>query len=78
MPPPMPYEHRKVALPKNFKDFFRFLKEIFGGFFTRFFYIVSLVWDSGKWILFLLSFVALFQGVAPIINSLISKNILNE
>ena len=36
------------------------------------------MWDSGKWILFLLSFVALFQGVAPIINSLISKNILNE
>ncbi len=78
MPPPMPYEHKKVAPPKNFKDLFRYLKEVLGGFFTRFFYIVSLVWDSGKWILFLLSFVALFQGVAPILNSLISKNMLNE
>lgn len=78
MPPPMPYEHKKVAPPKDFKDLFRFLKEVFGGFFTRFFYIVSLVWDSGKWILFLLSFVALFQGIAPIVNSLISKNVLNE
>lgn len=78
MPPPMPYEHKKVAPPKNFKDLFRFLKEIFGGFFTRFFYIIKLVWDSGKWILFLLSFVALFQGVAPIVNSIISKNVLNE
>ncbi len=74
----IPYEHEKVAPPKNFKDVFRYLKEFFGGFFIRFFYIVSLVWDSGKWILFLLSFVALFQGVAPIINSLISKNVLNE
>ncbi len=76
--PPTHYEHKKVAPPKNLKDLFRYLKELFGGFFTRFFYIVSLVWSSGKWILFLLSFVALFQGVAPIVNSLISKNMLNE
>ncbi|MBO5221784.1 MAG: ATP-binding cassette domain-containing protein [Clostridia bacterium] len=79
MPPGgrMPYEYKKVEPPKNFKDLFRFLKEVLGGFFTRFFYVVKLVWKSGKWILFLLSFIALFQGVTPIIGSLISKNILN-
>ncbi len=80
MPPGgrMPYEHKKVAPPKDFLDFFRYLKEVFGGFFTRFFYVVTLVWASGKWIMFLLSFIALFQGVTPILGSLISKNILNE
>ncbi len=80
MPPGgrMPYEHKKVAPPKDFKDLFRFLKEVFGGFFTRFFYIVTLVWASGKWIMFLLSFIALFQGVTPILGSLISQKILNE
>jgi len=77
MPPPMHYEHKKVEPPKNFKDLFRFLGEVLGGFFSRFFYVVKLVWRSGKWILFLLSFIALFQGVTPIIGSLISKNILN-
>ena len=79
MPPGgrMPYEHKKVDPPKDFKDLFRFLKEVLGGFFTRFFYVVKLVWRSGKWIMFLLTFIALFQGVTPIIGSLISKNILN-
>jgi len=80
MPPrgKMPYEHKKVAPPKNFKDLFRYLKEVIGGFFSRFLYVIQLVWKSGKWILFLLMFIALFHGVAPIIGSLISKNILNE
>ena len=80
MPPRggMPYEHKKVAPPKDFKDLFRYLKEVFGGFFTRFFYVVTLVWASGKWIMFLLSFIALFQGITPILGSLISKEILNE
>ena len=74
----MAQERQKAAPPKNLKELFRYLKEIVGGFFTRFFYIIALVWDSGKWILFLLSFVALFQGIAPIVNSIISKNVLNE
>ena len=74
----MPYEYKKVDPPKNFWDVFRYLREVLGGFFTRFFYVVKLVWRSGKWILFLLSFIALFQGVTPIIGSLISQKILNE
>ena len=80
MPPgrKMTYEHKKVDPPKNFRDVFRYLRELFGGFFKRFFYVVTLVWSSGKWILFLLSFIALFQGVTPIIGSLISSSVLNE
>ncbi len=74
----VPYEYERVAPPKNFGDVFRYLKELLGGFFTRFFYVIALVWKSGKWILFLLSFIALFKGVTPILGSLISKNILNE
>ena len=79
MPPGRrPYEHKKVEPPKNFRDVFRYLKELFGGFFKRLLYVVTLVWSSGKWILFLLSFIALFQGVTPIIGSLISSEVLNE
>jgi len=79
MPPPMrmPYQHAKVPKPKNIKDVPRYLKELLGGFFTRFFYIVQLVWKTGHWILFLLSFVALFKGVTPVIGSLLSQKILN-
>ena len=73
----MPYVHSKVSKPKNFKDTFRYLKEVSCGFFTRFAYIVNIVWQTGRWILVLLTFVALFKGVTPVIGSLISQEILN-
>ena len=72
------YTYDRIPPPKSFPDVFRYLKELLGGFFTRFAYIVRLVWQTGPWILFLLCFIALFKGVTPIIGSLISKSILNE
>ena len=82
MPPPMggrmPPNYNRPAPPKSLRDVPRYLKELFGGFFKRFFYIVKLVWRTGHWIPLLLSFVALFKGITPVIGSLISKNTLNE
>lgn len=75
---PQNYEHQKVPAPRALGDVPRYLRELLGGFFFRFAYIVKLVWRTGKWILFLLSFVALFRGVTPVIGALISKNVLNE
>ena len=72
------YEHEKVPPPKNIKDVPRYLKALLGGFFTRFGYIISLVWQTGPWILFLMSFMALFLGITPVIGSIISKEIINE
>lgn len=74
----MPYDHERVPLPKGVSDVPRYLKELLGGFFVRFAYIVKLVWQTGHWILFLLTFVALFKGITPIIGALISQGILNE
>ncbi len=73
-----PYEHERVSPPKGISDVPRYLKELFGGFFTRFSYIVKLVWETGHWILFVLTFIALFKGLTPVIGALISKSILNE
>ena len=75
--PPSAYQHKRVEKPKNLADVPRYLGELLGGFFTRFFYIVKLVWATGWWVLLALSFVALFKGITPVIGSLISKNILN-
>ncbi len=77
MPPPTGYEHEKVPAPKGVLDVPRYLKELLGGFFGRFFYVVTLVWKTGWWILFLLSFMAVFRGVSPILGALISTGILN-
>ena len=74
---PSTYPHKRIAPPKSLKDVPRYLGELLGGFFTRFFYIVKLVWQTGWWVLFSLSFVAIFKGIAPIIGALISQNILN-
>ncbi len=75
---PMRPQPQRVRPPKNIKEVPAYLKELLGGFFTRFAYIVKLVWDTGHWILFLLSFVAVFKGVTPVVGALISKSILNE
>ncbi len=77
MMPPNSYQHKKVTPPSGLTDLPRYLAELLGGFFGRFGYIVTLVWRTGKWILFLLTFVALFRGVSPVIGALISKGVLN-
>ena len=72
------YEHDRVKSPENLRDVSRYLKELLGGFFVRFGYTVSLVWGAGPWILILMCLLALLKGVAPVVGSLISKEILNE
>lgn len=64
--------------PKNIKELPAFLIAQLGGFFHRFFYILKLVWKTGRWIPFLLFFVALFRGVSPVVGSLLSQGILNK
>ncbi len=72
------FKYKKTKPPKSFFDIPRFLKEIFKLFLSRLFYIISLVWETGPWILLLLSLISLLQGVLPIIGAIISKDILNE
>ena len=78
MMPNQPYEHKKIVPPQGISDLPRYLGEVLSGFFGRFGYIVALVWRTGKWILFLLSFMALFRGVSPVVGALISKGVLNS
>ncbi len=77
-PPPNRYQYERVAPPKGISDVPRFLGELLGGFFNRLFYIFGLVWKTGPWILFFMLFIAIFNGVMPVVGAFISKNILNE
>ena len=80
MPPPISaqYEYKSVRPPRSLRDLPRFLRELLGGFFGRLFYTFSLVWESGPLYLFLMFFVALFNGLMPLVGALISREILNE
>ncbi len=74
----MPPTYQRPVPPKSVRDIPRYLAELFGGFFKRFFYIIKLVWKTGHWIPVLLSLIALFRGITPVLGSLISQRILNE
>ena len=68
----------RVQKPTGLKDVPRFLRELCGTFLSRLFYIFRLVWDTKKSLLFLMCFMALFNGVMPVIGSLIGAKILNR
>lgn len=82
MPPNMnmgskPFEYERAKPPKGIGDVPRYLRELLGGFFTRMIYIFKLVWKTGPWILFAMLFLALLNGILPVIGSIISKSVLN-
>ena len=78
LPPPRSnFEYQKITPPKGIKDIPRYLHELLGGFCSRMIYIVKLVWETGPWIMIVMSLIALFQGVMPIISSYISRYLLN-
>ena len=76
--PPGQYKYDRVKPPKGLGDLPRYLKQLRGGFFSRLFYIFSIVWKSGPAFLFLMCFIALFNGLMPVLGALISARILNE
>ena len=72
------YEYEKVQKPKNIKEVPRFLAELFGGFFYRLGYIFVIVWKASPLILFTMVFISIFDGVMPVIGSMISASVLDE
>lgn len=79
MPPRMPKRQNDgIEKPKGIKDVPRYLKERVGGFLSRLFYIVSLVWEAAPRLLFAMIFFCLLDGVLPVIGAYISSELLNE
>lgn len=72
------YQYDRVPPPKNIKDVPRFLRELLGGFFKRLAYIFVLVWKTDPVILFTMVFISLFDGIMPVIGSIISANVTNS
>lgn len=68
----------KPPKPKSIGEVPGFLKKLIGDFFHRLFYIVTLVWEARPSLLFSMMFMALFNGIMPVIGSLISANLLTR
>lgn len=72
------FQYEKVPPPKGIGDVPRYLKELLGGFFHRLIYIFILIWKTDPFILFTLMFISIFDGVMPVVGSLISANVINS
>ena len=68
----------RVERPKRLRDVPKYIKRIVGETSERMFYIIKLVWEANRGIMFIMAFMTLFNGVMPVIGSLISKEILND
>ncbi len=75
--PPPKRPKKKKNTPKGLRDIPRWLREVVGGFFSRLFYIVRLVFEAKPAILFLMAFFCLLSGVMPVIGAYITSALLS-
>ena len=68
----------RVPKPKSIKEVPSYLVTLVSTFFTRLFYIFKLVWDTKKSLLFWMLFMSLFNGVMPVVGSLIGASLMNR
>ncbi len=67
----------KEPTPKHIRELPGYLKKLIGGTMHRMGYVFRVVWETGHWILFVMLFMTLYNGVAPVVSNLISANLIN-
>ena len=78
-PPPSELNEKlKEPLPKSIGEIPGYLKRVSHSFFSRLFYIIRLVWEAKKSLLIVMVFMAVFNGVSPVIAAYIAANLLNR
>lgn len=76
-PPGVNFRYEKVPPPKSIADVPRYLKELCGGFFSRWL-TFQLVWKPDRGSVQACWPISLLQGITPVIGSKISQHVLNE
>lgn len=66
-----------IEKPKRIRDIPSYIGKCVSGFFSRLFYIVSLVFEAAPFLLFSMVFFCILNGVLPVVGAYISKDILN-
>ncbi|MBQ7161317.1 MAG: ABC transporter ATP-binding protein [Clostridia bacterium] len=67
----------KPQKPKSIKEAPGYIKKVVGGFFYRLFYIFKLVWEARPLLMIAMAFMAVFNGVMPVIGIQITANLMN-
>ena len=71
-------EKMKEPRPTSLREVPSYLYRLVTKFFSRLFYIFGLVWETRPWILFFMIFMAVFNGLTPVVNAYIFKELLNS
>ncbi len=81
MPPRMrPQEVNKqyqIPKPKSIKEVPSYVLKLIKTFFVRLFYIYKLVWEARPSLLFVMTFMSIFNGVSPVFGAYIGAEVLN-
>lgn len=70
-------EQYRVPPPKSVKEVPSYVYKVVTSLFKRLFYIYGLVWEARKSLLFIMMFMAFFNGVMPVAGAYISAALLN-
>ncbi len=70
-------DENREPKPQNIKEVPRYLINITKSFFSRLFYIFKLVWEASPWILLIMVFIALLNGLLPIFGTYVTAQIIN-
>ncbi|MEE1279826.1 MAG: ABC transporter ATP-binding protein, partial [Oscillospiraceae bacterium] len=68
----------KVPKPKSLKEVPSYIKKTVGGTIYRLFYIFKLVWETQPWLLFFMVLMAVYNGVMPLVGTMISAHLLDS
>ena len=70
------FEDLQAKKPESLSDVPRYVREVFSMTFTRLIYIFSLVWEAKPSLLIAMVFKSLYDGIMPLVGTLISANLL--
>ncbi len=70
-------ESLKEPKPQNIAEVPGYLWRVLKSTTARMRYIFMLVWEAKRWILFVMIFASIYNGVAPVVSAYISANLLN-
>lgn len=76
-PPPRKLPTDNIPKPKSLKEVPSYVGKVIKGFFSRYFYIFKLVWETSPLILFTMAFTAVFNGLLPVAGSFITAGLIN-
>lgn len=67
-----------VQKPKGLKEIPRYIRQVLKGFFSRYAYVFKLVWETSPFLLFVMSFAAIFNGLFPIFGAYVTAQLLDS